>query len=61
MSLSLNSGLAEEVISWSPLWTTQYALEKTAQWYSKHLTKEAGARELCLAQIAEWSGRAPAV
>jgi CDP-glucose 4,6-dehydratase len=60
-NLSLNSGLAEEVISWSPLWSTQYALEKTAQWYSKHLNKEDGARDLCLAQILEWSGRAPAV
>jgi CDP-glucose 4,6-dehydratase len=53
--LGLSSQLAKDTFGWSPKWTTQDVLEKTAFWYNSFLADKESAYDLCVTQIAEYA------
>jgi CDP-glucose 4,6-dehydratase len=54
VALALDSSLARNILGWQPPWDTVRVVKETAAWYRSFHGGEAGARELCLSQLATW-------
>lgn len=54
VALALDSSLARNILGWQPPWDTDRVIKETAAWYRAFHGGEAGAREICLQQLATW-------
>ena len=56
-TLSIDSTKAKKVIGWSPKWSTEKVIEKTAEWYLNFYNQGTDALFLCQSQIEDWTSR----
>ena len=52
--LKLNISKAKKEIGWKPKWNSEYAIEKTIQWYKNSINKKSDIYYLCMNEINDF-------
>jgi CDP-glucose 4,6-dehydratase len=53
LGLSIEKAIRQ--LNWTPRWSTEKGIERTARWYLRHLKDAGSARQACLEDIREFS------
>ena len=53
-NLSLNSQMANRLLSWTPKYPQEIAIDRTLNWWHEYFIYEKSATELCIEEIRNW-------